>query len=279
MSCTAPYTVTQADVDAGTLTNTATYTASAPGGVPMTADASTTIGMAQNPQVGLTKTASPSAGVVAGTTINYAFDGQNTGNVTLHNVSVTDPLGGLSAISCTPTTPATLAPGATIHCTATYTVTQADVDAGAIHNTATINGLDPSNNPVTKSSAATVTANQTSTFSFAKTASPTSGVIAGSVVTYSFDGTNTGVTTLHNVGVTDPMAGLSAITCTPVAPATLAPNASIHCTATYTVTQADVDAGSIVNSATLSGLTPSNSPIVKTAGTTVTSSVVGLSTR
>ena len=62
---------------------------------------------------------------------------------TLHDVTVTDPMTGLSAIACTPTTPATLAPGDTIDCTATYTVTQADVDAGSIDNTATVDGLDP----------------------------------------------------------------------------------------------------------------------------------------
>ena len=48
---------------------------------------------------------------------------------------------GLSAITCTPAVPATLAPAATISCTATYTVTQADVDAGSIVNTASVNGL------------------------------------------------------------------------------------------------------------------------------------------
>ena len=62
--------------------------------------------------------------------------------------------------------------------------------------------------------------------------------------------TNTGNVTLTAVGVTDPLPGLSAVTC-PVA--TLAPAASTTCTATYTVTQADLDAGSIVNTATAIG--------------------------
>ena len=70
--------------------------------------------------------------------VTYTFTGHNTGTVTLPNVSVTDPMTGLSAIGCTPTAPATLAPGADIGCTATYTVTQADVDAGSIANTATV---------------------------------------------------------------------------------------------------------------------------------------------
>ena len=54
----------------------------------------------------------------------------NDGQVSLHDVDVTDPMTGLSAIDCTPTAPATLASGDSMTCTATYTVTQADVDNG-----------------------------------------------------------------------------------------------------------------------------------------------------
>ena len=46
-------------------------------------------------------------------------------------------------------------------CSATYTVTQADVDAGSIVNTATVAALDPADNPVTDSDGATVAAAQT----------------------------------------------------------------------------------------------------------------------
>ena len=69
---------------------------------------------------------------------------------------------------------------------------------------------------------------------------PSFGNIAapGVVITYSYLVTNTGNVTLHSVGVTDPMPGLSTISCPS---STLAPNASETCTATYTTTQADVD--------------------------------------
>ena len=57
------------------------------------------------------------------------------------NVSVNDTLAGLSAISCPSTT---LAVGAApMICTATYTVTAADVAAGNVHNSATASGTPP----------------------------------------------------------------------------------------------------------------------------------------
>ena len=207
--------------------------------------------------------------MVAGDVVTYSFHGTNTGTVTLHGAAVTDPMAGLSAVTCAPAAPATLAPNATIDCTATYTVTQADVDAGAVANTATVSGLDPSNAPVSQTASATVSADQSASLALTKTATPASGVTAGDVVTYSFHGTNTGRVTLHGVTVTDPMGGLSAVACTPAAPATLAPDATIDCTATYTVTQADVDAGSITNTATVHGLTPGNDPVSQDAAATV----------
>ena len=48
--------------------------------------------------------------MVAGDTVTYTFTGKNTGTVTLHNVGVTDPLPGLSAVSCTPTAPTRTTP-------------------------------------------------------------------------------------------------------------------------------------------------------------------------
>jgi hypothetical protein len=75
---------------------------------------------------------------------------RNTGNVTLPGVRVTDPLPGLGAISCNwagssnaATPEDTLAPGETVSCSAAYTTTQADVDAGKVDNTATATGTPP----------------------------------------------------------------------------------------------------------------------------------------
>ena len=65
--------------------------------------------------------------------ITYSYVVTNTGNVALTNVTVNDPMAGLSAIDCGGNSNVipTLAPGASVTCTATYVTTQADVTAGS----------------------------------------------------------------------------------------------------------------------------------------------------
>ena len=136
--------------------------------------------------------------------VTYTFRTSNTGTTTLSNVSVTDTgLVGLSALSCTPAAPATLAPGAVQTCTATKTMTQAEADAGAVTNTAAAAGTPPGGAaPVTDTDDETVVSNGSAALSLSKTAAPTS-YIAGDVVTYTFVTTNTGTLSLTGVFVVD----------------------------------------------------------------------------
>ena len=84
-----------------------------------------------------------------------------------------------------------------------------------------------------------------------KSASPSTFSVAGETINYSFDVTNSGNVTLTSVKVDDHgLPGLSAITCPHT---TLAAGASQTCTATYLTTAADVDAGSVTNTATAKG--------------------------
>ncbi|WP_206410111.1 DUF7507 domain-containing protein, partial [Lysobacter enzymogenes] len=67
--------------------------------------------------------------------------------------------------------------------------------------------------------------------------------------------TNTGNVTLSDVVVTDDKITPNTITC-----ATLAPGATCDLVGTYKVQQTDVNAGSIVNKATVSTSTPNVCP-------------------
>ena len=260
VTCTATYTVTQADVDAGSVSNTATASGKTPASQAITsAPSSTTITAIRSPAITVVKSASPTSFSAAGQTIHYSFDVTNSGNVTLTSVKVHDTgLPGLSAISCPHHT---LAAGASQTCTATYVTTAADVDAGSVTNHATAHGDPPSGLPVVSApSEVTITAIQSPAITVVKSASPTSFAAAGQTIHYSFEVTNSGNVTLRDIRVHDTgLPGLSAISCPH---STLAVGASQTCTATYVTTAADVDAGSVTNHATAHGSPPTGPPVV-----------------
>ena len=66
-----------------------------------------------------------------------------------------------ASVSCTPAIPTSLAPAGTIGCTASYTITQAELDAGSLTNVATVTGTAPDGTTVTDTDDETVTADQT----------------------------------------------------------------------------------------------------------------------
>ena len=260
VTCTATYTVTQADVDAGSVSNTATASGKTPASQAITsAPSSTTITAIRSPAITVVKSASPTSFSAAGQTIHYSFDVTNSGNVTLTSVKVHDTgLPGLSAIICPHHT---LAAGASQTCTATYVTTAADVDAGSVTNHATAHGDPPSGRPVVSApSEATITAIQSPAITVVKSASPSTFSVAGETINYTFDVTNSGNVTLTSVEVHDAgLPGLSAINCPDT---TLAAGASQTCTATYVTTAADLDVRSVTNQATAHGNPPTGPPAV-----------------
>ena len=83
--------------------------------------------------LGLVKSSSTGGYGAVGDVIDYSYLVTNTGTTTESGiVSVSDNL--IPDVSCPP---GSLAPGASETCTGSYTVTQADVDAGSVTNTAT----------------------------------------------------------------------------------------------------------------------------------------------
>ncbi len=246
-TCTATYTLTQTDVDAGHVANTATVTATPPTGVtPPSETDSTDTPISAGPAITVDKQAGVPSGATAGSTIDYTFLVTNTGNVTLDPISVTDAKVG--TVSCPVTV---LAPGASTTCTATYTLTQADVDAGEVVNTATASGTPPTGPPTTGEDTVTTPIPAAPVITVDKQAGVPTGATAGSTIDYSFLVTNTGNVTLDSISIADLKTG--PVSC-PVT--VLAPGESTTCTATYTLTQADVDAGHVANTATVTGTPP-----------------------
>lgn len=249
---TASKTVTQADVNAGGVNNSATARGTLPNSTTYNSQPSTrSLPITRSPSISIVKSSTYTGPLVQGQTITYSFLVTNTGNVTLNNVNVTDPLSGMSAMSPTSTT---LAPGGTQTFTATKVITAAEVLAGQITNTATAHGTPTGMTEVTSTSTLVLPPTLTPSLAITKTSNATNPMTAGTVVTYTYTVTNTGNVNIKNVTVTDGMTNLSAMS--PTSVANLIPGASTTFTATYTVTQSDINNGSISNSARANGTTP-----------------------
>ena len=248
MSCTATHTVTQADLDAGHYANTACVNAP----TAAQACASKDIPGTGTKSISLTKSASPTTYSAVNDVITYTYVIKNTGNVTIGPAQFTvtdDHINSGTAFNCGGAT-TTLAPNATVTCTNTYTITQANLDAGQVMNYAVAHGagLD------SLEAQARVTADQTRTISLTKDPSPTTYSAVNDVITYTYVIKNTGNVTIGpaQFTVTDDHIAGGAFSCGAAA-TTLAPNATVTCTNRYTIAQADLDAGSVKNTATAHG--------------------------
>ncbi|KQT97916.1 hypothetical protein ASG53_09190 [Sanguibacter sp. Leaf3] len=195
-----------------------------------------------------------------GQELTYSFLVTNSGNVTMTDVTVDegefDGTGELGAI--TPASVATLAPGDSTTFTATYTLTQADVDRGSTTNTATATGVPPTGPPVeSPPSTVEIPSAPTPALTVVKSADLTEITAAGQVVRYSFVVTNTGnVTVTDAAPVETEFSGTGDLGAITPESATLIPGQSATFTADYTVTQADVDGGVLANTATAGGTPP-----------------------
>src|SRR5207249_75586 len=252
VSKTCYYDVTFGNANASQVINQVTVTVTSPAGNSQASDRAT-VNFPQSASLTLAKSASPTSYNAMGQVITYTYTITNSGNITLAGpFSVSDDkLGTISPCGAGP-----LALGGSTSCTSIHTITQADIDAGSITNKATASG-----NGLTSNQASfTVTASQNKVLTLAKSANPTTYSAVGQTITYTYKITNNGNTTLAGpFSVADDKQG----TISPCGSGPLAPGASTSCTSTHTVTQSDIDAGSLTNIATASfGAVTSNSASV-----------------
>lgn len=253
---TASYTVTQADMDAtGSFTNTLTYDtaqtaalASAVYTTPVTRNATFTIVKGQSG--GLDPV------TAHGQTITWLITIDNTGNQSLTGLSLTDALtqaGSPRTLTSGPTyssgdtdSDGAIDPDEIWLYNASYTVTLSDMNnGGTFSNTAT---LDTTQTAAITSAAETTAVTQTATMNIVKTHVFTTdnGTIGeadpGDIITYYYDVTNTGNVTINNISVSDAHSGTGAPPVpAPALVASLVPAATTQFTATYQVTQGDID--------------------------------------
>jgi uncharacterized repeat protein (TIGR01451 family) len=272
---TATYILKQQDIDNGFVNNTATASALNTVDQILTSVASFNQVLAPVPGVAVIKTGIVDLGAdniaSLGDIVTYKFAITNTGNVTLSNVAITD---GSATVIGTPFTP--LAPGATnlVAFTATHPLVQADLDAGQVSNQATVSATSPSGTVVTrKSDDNSLTELDPTIVSLAP--APKIGLLKtvfkvtdvnnngftdkGDTITYNFSVTNTGNQTLTNIIVTDPLVdGNGTLPSTPLASLAPGQTNATYFTSVYTITQADVDAGEVDNTAKVVGTAPGN---------------------
>ncbi|MCH8190426.1 MAG: DUF11 domain-containing protein [Chloroflexi bacterium] len=122
---------------------------------------------------------------------------------------------------------------------------------------ATATGTPPVAPDVTADDTKTVTTPDDPSILVVKSATPTSGLVVGDVITYTFDVTNTGNVTLTGVTLADNVLGT--ITLSDDAGdgvGTLAPGDTESGSVNHTVTPADVNGGTLTNVATATGTPP-----------------------
>jgi uncharacterized repeat protein (TIGR01451 family) len=254
--CAGKHTVTAAEDAADRIENVATATGKAPDQTPVQ---STATGLWDNTpppgqpvrgQISLAKTAVHNDGdgdgaFDSGETVTYGFVVRNVGTTALSNVTVTDNTLGLT-VNC-PATELTVAPaaGSQMVCTATadYTLLPSDVANGYVLNTATVNGTDPSDNPVVDTDDKLLNSREPAALELKKTAVLTTdqglvGLSEGDTLTYTLVATNTGAVALTNVTITDGKLGTALNAegaCSPSQGATLNPGEQMVCAAPHVV--------------------------------------------
>jgi uncharacterized repeat protein (TIGR01451 family)/gliding motility-associated-like protein len=200
----ATYEATEADVTAGSISNTASGTAISTYGTTgstcgIVSATSNTVLVEAAPFGKLTviKTADLQTYSFAGDVITYTIVVENSGNLTLQDVVVTDPMTGLETVI-----PA-LEPGRSERYTETIVVTPADLERGEIENTAYARGNGSGDKVFTGSdSARSAAVILTAELDMTKSAD-VSQVLVGEQITYTMVVSNNNPAPATNVVVTD----------------------------------------------------------------------------
>ncbi len=251
LTCTGQYALKNSDIKASYVTNTASATAMN-GTTPITS-AAVTVRTAVPLLLLNTVSANPTTYSTVGQVITFTYNFSNRGAKALTGITVHSNYSG--TISC----PASVGSGGSGTCTMQHTVTQQDLDAGALYDTPTISGTSssPTETWISNAGEITVQGTQNGAVTITMTPSPSkptgASFAVGDQITYSFTFRNSGNITLkgpYAITVDDPRFGgaTNPVTCTNSGP--LLVGASTTCpNVIISLTQDDLDAGSLVTHA------------------------------
>ncbi|MCP4779775.1 MAG: hypothetical protein GY877_03245, partial [Hyphomicrobium sp.] len=237
--CTATYRITQKDIDAGKVANTAT--AKPEEGGEAIAEAETDI--KQVPDLEIAMNVEPEIFRAAGDSLEFTYKVTNTGNVTLENVEIFEDL--LPNSTCSAESLSPLKPGEEKSCSATYSVTQADFDDGEVIAKGRARGYDLNDGEAISNEAFAIAHLDTIKLELVVTGEPKfqSPPQVGDAIDNEYIVINESHTeTLTNITVSG--SNVDTITCLGNNPITsLEPDASQTCKGTYHITQEDIDNG------------------------------------
>jgi len=267
------YTVTAADLLDPNLVNTATGSGQPPSGSRVSDDDSASIPSKADPKLDLVKAVADASGDGKGSlgeVLTYTFTVQNTGDVPLSDIQISDSRLWTGTKPCSDTGP--LAAGGTRVClTFAYTVTAADLLDENVVNTATGSGQPPHGSRVSDDDTASIPSKPDPKLDLVKAVTDASGdgkASFGEVLTYTFTVQNTGDVPLSNIQISDSRLWAGTRSCTNPGP--LAVGETRLClTVTYTVTAEDLLAADIENIATATGIPPHGPPVTDDGTATI----------
>ncbi|WP_188266183.1 MULTISPECIES: InlB B-repeat-containing protein [unclassified Streptomyces] len=191
-------------------------------------------------QMTLAKQVESSGPFEVGDTVTYTYTVANTGNTTLHGLTVTDDR--VTGVTCDATV---LAPGTGTTCRGSHTLTASDItpcqpsDGGcALTNRAQATATDPDGQEVASNQATatiTVQPQRITGLTLIKHVASSGPFEVGDTVAYTYLVVNTGNTTLHGVTVTDDK--IADVAC---GTTTLAPGTGTTCRGSHTLTTTNV---------------------------------------
>ncbi|CAM9294792.1 unnamed protein product, partial [Ectocarpus fasciculatus] len=262
--CIGDYVITQEDMDNGAIQNVGTVSCVDSEGSPIVKPGDSRVDLLGTAIVSLDVNSTWADGdevnglANIGEKVSHACTVKNEGTTSLVTFCITSSSFNEGCQTCSQAS--ALLPGANFTCMIDTEVQQTDIDAGQMVVTVDVSSLDSQEGDATASNSTLVPLNSTNALTIEATGSYTGSNLAAGLedtVTYEYSISNDGTTTMSRLTVEDTAVS---VMCDPeLVDFELAPGTAVQCQSSsgYSITQEDIDAGYVHNTATLEGWSPS----------------------